>query len=486
MESLTFQIKEGETFIITGASGSGKTILAQILNGGLKPEDGRLCILEGKRVMMVSQQDEFAAAAGLRTTYYGQRYENPNEEGIPTVEDYIRRSVSETTEEHLGNILGDLEIQYLYSRKLLSLSNGERKRVQLAVALLESPDLLILDQPFVGLDVHSRGKLNAILEEQKSKGTTLVLICDLGFIPSTADTILKLGRSVTNRLYSGREYKKIQLEGSKSVFSKEKKLWNGLVAPKSTFQFVVKMKNVNVVLGGEAILRNINWEIKTGERWVLKGHNGAGKTTLLSLINADNPQGYSNDLILFDRQRGSGETIWDIKKRIGFVSPELHLFFMRRKSIYRPSRGTEASYNTLTCIDIVLSGIKDEIGFTTSGLEGEIALAKKWLQMLGMEHVAQTPFLHSSLGEQRIVLLARALIKSPDLLVLDEPCQGLDTIQTNRFTELLDDICEENQVTMIYVTHRVEEIPSCVTHVLELEKGNIRSKGEYLEKLKRI
>ena len=237
------------------------------------------------------------------------------------------------------------------------------------------------------------------------------------------------------------------------------------------------MKNVNVSFGGKKVLNGINWEVKTGGQWVLKGPNGAGKTTLLSLITADNPQGYTNDLVLFDRKRGSGESIWDIKKKIGFVSPELHLYFLRQKSIYHPAAGIPTSYNSMTCLDVVLSGLNDEIGFNTSYSERSLRLAKLWLRLLKLEHLEKSPFLYTSLGEQRIFLLARALIKLPDLLILDEPCQGLDPSQTRRFLKLLDHICENGNTTMIYVTHRAEEIPLCVSHILELENGCVMQEG---------
>ncbi len=191
---------------------------------------------------------------------------------------------------------------------------------------------------------------------------------------------------------------------------------NALERQKDNCEFIVRMKDVNVTLGGKQILNNINWEVKSGEKWVLKGPNGAGKTTLLSLITADNPQGYNNDLVLFDRKRGSGESIWDIKKKIGFVSPELHLYFLRQKSIYRPATGTEMSYNSLTFSDVILSGLNNEIGFNTSLFRSKFAIGKTMASIVENGALEKSPFLYSSLGEQRIILLARALIKTPDLI----------------------------------------------------------------------
>ncbi len=480
LQSINLKIRKGEVLIITGPSGSGKTTLAKIIAQELIPTSGELFFYEDLRIEMVSQQDQFILATGLRTTYYGQRYENPNEEGIPTVADYFRNSVPGFQENQLDGISNELEIETLLQRKLLSLSNGERRRIQLAVALLQSPDLLILDQPFVGLDMHSREKLGRLIENLKNRGAAFVIVSDPEHIPDFADTILELNAGTVTRFVTRKEYSVLEFRNPEKSDSLNNEIFRELIRQKEDYQFVVRMRKVNISLGGKRVLNDINWEVKTGEQWVLQGHNGAGKTTLLSLITADNPQGYANDLVLFDRKRGSGESIWDIKKKIGFVSPELHLYFLRKKSIYHPAPGTQMNYNSLTCLDVVLSGFKDEIGFNTSNSERSLRLAKQWLRVLNMEQLEKSPFLHSSLGEQRIILLARALIKLPDLLILDEPCQGLDLSQTQQFIKLLDHICENGKTTLIYVTHRSEEIPSCVSHFLELENGHIKNIGKHI------
>lgn len=466
LQNLNIEITKGKTFVITGSSGSGKTTLARIIGGLLKPTSGRISFADGISSKMVSQQDGFLSATGLRVSYYSQRYENPNQDNVPTVREYLAKKVSGVNPGRLHDILAELEIEYLTGRKILSLSNGERKRVQLAEALLQCPDLLILDQPFVGLDVHSREALFRILEMLKKNGITLVLVSEYSLIPPFADQVFDLGKSDKNKPNSVNNLELSCLEIIKSHNEKEQQ-----------FDTIVRMLDVSVSFGGEAVLSGINWQVKPGEKWLLSGHNGAGKTTLLSLISADNPQGYSNDLVLFDRKRGSGESIWDIKKKIGFVSPELHLYFLRHRGLYNAATSTQTSYNSLSCVDVVLSGLKDEVGFTTSGSHFEMKTAREWLHLLGMEHLSSAPFLHSSLGEQRIILLARALIKSPDLLILDESCQGLDPSQTQRFTSVLNEICLQRQTTMIYVTHRQEEVPSCISHFLALEKGKVKDSG---------
>lgn len=249
------------------------------------------------------------------------------------------------------------------------------------------------------------------------------------------------------------------------------------------FEYAVRMKNVNVHLNGNKILKNINWEVRKGERWALLGPNGSGKTTLLSLITADNPQGYCNDLTLFDRQRGSGETIWNIKKRIGFVSPELHLFFLGGKGIFNSIPGLENSQDfigdPISCENVVSSGFHDQIGFSDSKSEIQKKAVSDWLSIFQLNYLSGKSFHEVSLSEQRLLLLARAMVKMPSLLVLDEPCQGLEPHQTRRFTEMLDFVCSKLETTLIYVTHHSEEIPKSVNRLLQLDKGNVMYCGKF-------
>jgi len=255
------------------------------------------------------------------------------------------------------------------------------------------------------------------------------------------------------------------------------------VADDAGFELAVRMNKVTVVHGEREILKNIDWTVRKGERWALMGPNGAGKTTLLSLITADNPQGYVNDLTLFDRRRGSGESIWDIKQRIGYVSPELHLYFLRGKGIFNTIPGLEKSLPTggslLRCDEVITSGFNEQVGFSASHSDFQKKAVRTWFSILQLEHLADSIFAEASLSEQRLLLLARALVKLPALLILDEPCQGLDAHQTRRFTAILDVICRHLDTTIIYVTHYQEEIPQSVTQQLQLENGQVKYCGAY-------
>jgi len=221
----------------------------------------------------------------------------------------------------------------------------------------------------------------------------------------------------------------------------------------------VEMKNVNIQYNGIPILENINWKVRKGERWCVTGHNGSGKSTLFSLISADNPQAYANDIYLFGKKRGSGESIWDIKKNIGYVSPELHLFFEKSETVF----------------NAVASGLYDTIGLFRHVPDADRKTVENWLSIIGIENLKDKRLHQLSLGEQRTVMLTRALVKSPPLLILDEPCQGLDKFQTQRFKAIVDAICASSSTTLIYVSHYEHDVPSCISRYLVLEKGRIIS-----------
>jgi molybdate transport system ATP-binding protein len=220
---------------------------------------------------------------------------------------------------------------------------------------------------------------------------------------------------------------------------------------------LIKMRSVSVHYGETQVLRDVSWTVRPGERWALQGRNGAGKSTLLSLILADNPQAYTNEIDLFGRRRGSGETIWEIKQKIGWVSPELHIYYPK----------------TATCQDVVRSGFFDSAGLYQHCSPEQKSIAAGWMQTFELEALAEMPFARLSAGQQRQALLARALVKNPPLLILDEPCQGLDEAHRRYFVDLLDQLCAHTPLTLIYVTHYEEELPAAITHRLRLERGRV-------------
>ena len=487
LNNINLTIYAGESIAITGASGSGKTILGKVLAGKITDSHGSVSFSPSLKSLMVHQQDQFMYMSGMASTYYGQRYEGQGMEEIPTIGEYLQKVSTkikeDVSDQNMKKIMSLMQIDEISDRKLLQLSNGERKRTQMAAAMLQSPQLFIVDQPFVGLDIESRKNLTDIFNKQMKMGISMVIICNPNEIPSGVNNVLKLSKGEISKFVSREEFS-FTPEIKKKWKRVDKNLLTVLPDTTDDFSNAVIMKEVNVVMDDKLILNKINWQVNRGEQWVLLGPNGAGKTTLLSLITADNPQGYSNDLILFDRQRGSGESIWDIKNKIGYVSPELHQYFLKGEGIYNSIPGMEPSssytkYTSLTCEDVIGSGFNDEIGLVTDFTDMEKKLAVHWLYILHLEHLSGRSFLQASMGEQRLLLLGRALIKSPSLLILDEPCQGLDDDQTENFVNLLNDVCTHLKTTLIYVTHVKERIPACIDKLLILQKGKVEYSGKF-------
>src|SRR5215210_4410595 len=466
INQISFTISNGEQWAFTGPSGSGKTALLKAL-AGRQSFSGRLTINESnpalrKKIVLAEQQHNFKNLSNTNNFYYQQRFNSRDSEDSITVEEDLQNVLSKNLAGKNELLwLADLfDIKKLYAERLIQLSNGENKRLQIVKALLLQPAFLLLDNPFTGLDVKSRQTLEHVLDKVAKKGIHIIMVTSAAHIPFFITNVLSLS---TNGSYASSaiiasEWNKAHIINENS-FSYNKELLRGLTANKNhvSFEFAVRMKNVTIKYD-HTILDNINWEVRNGEKWSLSGPNGSGKSTLLSLVNADNPQAYANEIYLFDRKRGTGESIWDIKKKTGFVSPELHLFF---------EKGTNS-------FDVVASGLFDTIGLFRTINAQQKTLVEKWFHLLNLEHLRHKSLFQLSNSEQRLILLARALIKNPPLIVLDEPCQGLDDEQTTLFKAIINEICITGNKTLIYVSHYVNEIPECVSKFIRLEEGRIQ------------
>jgi len=452
LRDISFSLNDKENLAVTGASGSGKTLLAKALCGQLLMT-GNLkifyaadtCLLP--KAVYLEQRYAIKNRNNMLDGYYQQRYNSADHENSYTAWEELRLILDD--EQRIDFLLNELSITHLKNKPLLQFSSGEHKRFQLVKALLNPVQLLVLDEPFVGLDVASRKKLNEILSDVSHAGTKLVIIAGAHHrFPDCVTHVLELdgGRQ---KIFTEKEKYTAIHQSAAQIF---KHVSLPLLRNDLNFENAILMKNVTVKYGDKIVLNNINWQVRKGERWLLKGKNGAGKSLLMSLVFADHPQAYANEIYLFDRRRGSGESIWDIKKNIGFVSPELYAYF---------DRG-------ISCFDAVASGYFDMMG-VYGKLSGEQTKhIHDFLKALNMADLAQKRLSDISSGMQRLILLVRTMIKSPPLLIFDEPCQGLDEFQTKTFVELVDDICTQTDTTMVYISHYENEVPNCVSQVLEL------------------
>jgi molybdate transport system ATP-binding protein len=406
----------------------------------------------------VPQQHRYRNLSHTDTFYYQQRFNSFDAEDAATVaacvpELFVQAGLNPNRK--INEIHSLFALDDLKERRLLQLSNGEHKRLQLAQALLSAPHLLLLDAPFTGLDAGNRSLLEAALAALTAQGIAVVVTCPESRIPPFVQEVLLLDGSGKGAVYNVQDFKAAIL--NKPMPKLDAALLQTLVhvSEQHRFVYAVKMSGVHIRYSDKVILQNINWKVQRGERWSLSGPNGAGKSTLLSLITADNPQAYANEIYLFDRRRGSGESIWDIKRKIGFVSPELHLHFDKDATVF----------------DTIASGFFDTIGLFRKVTQGQAAQVSGWLQLLNLTGIANRMLWQQPLGIQRLVLLARAMVKAPALLVLDEPLQGLDETQSAMIKTIVDLICSHTEQTLIFVSHYTEDLPGCIDHYLGLEHG---------------
>ncbi|MBK0004335.1 molybdate ABC transporter ATP-binding protein ModF [Erwinia sp. S38] len=447
-------LRAGESWAFVGANGSGKSSLARALSGELAPSKG-LAIGDFRHPVRLSLEQLQKLVA--------DEWQRNNTDLLSPGEDDTGRTAAEIIQDEVRDparcqqLAEKFGITYLLDRRFKYLSTGETRKTLLCQALMAQPDLLILDEPFDGLDVASRANLASVLGELQRPDFTLVLV--LNRFDDIPDFIQQVGVLAECHLSHTGPRKAILAEALVAQLAHSEKL-DGMTLPEpddaeaipqlAADAPLIVLRDGVVSYNDRPILHHLDWQVDRQQHWQIVGPNGAGKSTLLSLITGDHPQGYSNDLTLFGRRRGSGETIWDIKQHIGYVSSSLHLDYRVSSSVR----------------NVIISGYFDSIGIYQAVSDRQQALAKQWLHLLGMEKQGDTPFHDLSWGQQRLVLIARALVKHPALLILDEPLQGLDPINRLLVRRFVDVLIGEGRTQLLFVSHHAEDAPQCITHRL--------------------
>lgn len=431
--------------VIYGENGSGKTTLGTILEKGRYAYGNRIKFVDDSLSVKMISFTDIHSLSGMEVQYYAQRMEATMNDYVPTVGDIMKDRINLPL---WNKLTQSLALYDVCEKKINYLSSGELRKLLIINALLENPDLLIIDNPYIGLDAHSREEVNSALQGLSDDGVSvLLLISDRAEIPPFTDSIIEMkGLEILTPLCERNQVRKFK-EFSEAEFDILPELPERTVKPKNhTVSFGIK--NGHIQYGNKEIVNKFNWEVRKGEAWQLYGQNGSGKSLLLSLVCADNPQAYSNDITIFDKKRGSGESIWEIKDAIGYVSPEMQLYFKSNSNIR----------------EIIVQGMRNSLNRYKPVTEDEKNTADKWMEILNISNLAEKRFTELSSGEQRLVMLARAFIKQPELLVLDEPLHGLDHKNKKRIMEITDRLTRQNGTSLIYVTHYDSELPDCITY----------------------
>ena len=434
---VTLSLDDGECVAIVGRNGSGKSMLVDMLTGRhpLLGDEVRYDFrpstlpMVSDNVKLLTFRDCFGTSDG---TYYHQQRWNQ----------------------------WDLDDQK--DRDVRVLSSGEMRRRLLNQVLEKQPRVLVLDNPFIGLDAEARRYFSDLLARTIAERPLLLVL-----VLSKTDDMPDFVTHVVEVKDGGVEAKVarsvwLATHVPDEVLSPEKRAAiESLPVRDDDFarlpagqQRMIELHDVHIRYGERTILEGLNWSVMNGEHWALGGGNGSGKSTLLSIVCADNPQAYANDVELFGFRRGRGESIWDIKRHIGYVSPELHRAYLK----------------DVPAVEVVASGLSDAVGLYKRPKAEQMPICEFWMDVFGVLWHRDTSFLNLSSGEQRLVLLARAFVKDPSLLILDEPMHGLDLCNRRLVQDVIEAFCRRGSKTLIMVTHYVDELPACIDHHIVLTK----------------
>lgn len=440
-------IRRGVT-VVYGENGSGKTTLGLILERGRYAYGNRLEFADDIRTVKMLSFTDIHTLSGMETQYYAQRLEATANDMVPTVGEILGPKLENKM---CGELFGLLGLHSAEEKRINYLSSGELRKLLIINAMLEEPDVLVLDNPYIGLDAGSRDEFDSAMVSLRNRGVSVImLLCDRTDIPAYADEVIRMDNL---RISEVEDFSAADngAETEEEPFRVE----DIPARPEGAHRecdVVFAIRNGHVRYGTKEIFSGLDWEVRRSQSWVLTGRNGSGKSMLLSLVCADNPQAYANDITLFDRKRGSGESIWEIKDSIGYVSPEMQLFFKSNAVVE----------------DVVLQGMRTSLNRYKRATPEELREVEAWLRLLGIEKLAGRRYADLSAGEQRMVLVARAMIKQPELLVLDEPLHGLDAARKRRVRAVTDAMTRRNGSALIFVTHYEAEIPECVTYTKSL------------------
>ena len=457
----SWTLRAGQNWVILGANGEGKTTLAGALTGETPVVAGRRWVDRARMTPSLVRCVSFESHQRLVA-----REESRDEArsfaqqalGGTSVAEVLDAARMRPAADHatLDRWLRQTGLMAWRDREIRTLSTGEIRQIMIARALMAGPRLLVIDEPFDGLDPSARRRLADMLSALLAEGLQMVLIThhfDEILAGITHYLLLRDGRVAAQGTWRplqgpqvGPSHKGMpRMSGDRAAGPRDRIA--GVPAA------LIRMREVTVAYDGRRVLDRLNWRVGPGENWAICGPNGAGKSTLLQLVCGEHPQAYANEIYLFGRRRGSGETIWEVKHPIGMVSNALQIRYRKR----------------LNGLAVMLSGYFDSVGLYRQASQAQVASARQWAARLSIGHLLDRDFSQMSNGERRMVLIGRAMVKRPLLLILDEPCQGLDPQNRMRLMEMLDTIVTAQPTQMIYVSHRPGEIPAATSHELHLQ-----------------
>jgi molybdate transport system ATP-binding protein len=448
-----FELTVGQHWCVFGGNGAGKTLFMRLLTGQLVSGRSQVSYATGFSLAQIEfvSFEEQQRLCTLDARHDISEYSADVQDQGTTVASLILGNA--TPDDAYSAIIESLQLTKLQGRGIRYLSSGQIRKTQIARSLYRKPQLLILDEPLESIDSASQAHIISALTGWMTPHTTSLLICRRAqdILPNVShmmimDSLKILRQGDVQSVVGGDDFNDIVNQQALVPSTLPSSAASRRLPDLDRAVALIRLENVSAAYGQDRIISDLFWVMQSHHHTLIEGPNGCGKSTLLSLINGENHKAYGQEVYLFGRKRGSGETVWDIKARFGVVSNELHNKYVQSWRV----------------IDVVVSGFYDSVGLFDDSGAAEQELAGQWLNTFGLKDSYAKFYDQLSFGQQRLVLLARAMVKHPRILILDEPCVGLDDYHRRLILGVVDMIAASGATQIIFVSHLREEYPSCI------------------------
>lgn len=459
LEDFDLEVNRGDSWWICGANGTGKTTLLEILAGKQRIAAGEMNLPDNmsaarffSSVFFINRDFSLYRWFKKSAGFYQQRFFSLGAEDTPLVIDFISGETGIPIK-NIRSAAREFGFEYLLQKRIVSVSTGEGRRIMLLILWLTDRKIICMDDVFEGLDTEGKQLISNVLTSLSERGVTLLLTGVETRPPVFCNHVLYIENHRAayrgdSEGFTSREMNSVNHANRVSIRRLVPETMN------RSFSIMAEMKNITIQYGDNIIQRNFSWKIGRGDKWLLTGPNGSGKSTLMSLIYGDNPMAYVYEMVVFDRKRGSGESIWEIKNLIGYFSSELQHFFPR----------------SFTLNEAVLTGYGNQLVIPKNLTPDHFQQADEIIAAAGLSEFKMAPLYRLSFSQCRLALVCRALVKLPPVVILDEPCQGLDRKTTRIVHSLVNTVCRDETDTLIHVTHDANDVPEVINSRLNLEK----------------
>ncbi len=457
------ELEPAEHWALVGSNGSGKTQLLKVIAGDVWPTPTgreRLVYRLGGRIIHTHEAKERIAYLGSELQdKYARHGWNPTVHDLLATglhrTDLLLAPITAAQRRKISGALSACGLTALAGRRFSSLSYGQKRIALLARALCRSPDWLLLDEFYNGLDGHHRARIDRLLDAARARGCSWIAAAHRALdVPRGTRGVIELeaGRLRALRPLQPAELARLRLEAGEQNRPRGLRGSSRRLPPSAKRALLIRLRQVSLYVDYHRVLKGVDWELRSGEHWAVFGANGAGKTSFLKLLYGDLSPALGGSIERTGYPRGTPIADW--KRRVGYVSPELQ---------------TDHAVN-VTLRDLVASGRHASVGLNDAPTAADSRAAERWLKFFKLKSFANRRPGELSYGQVRRALIARALAARPRILLLDEPLTGLDPKQRATVKGLLRRLMG-GSLTVVVAVHHAEDLPDGITHVLRLAGG---------------